>query len=100
MATQPTNSQFRLNVLANDALMAPRPRAVPPPPRELLTLREPVYPSVPADQRLTDKEYYALNRNRCLQAWASPFFKSRLLYPEKLRPIIAYLFTDYKCNLD
>jgi MoaA/NifB/PqqE/SkfB family radical SAM enzyme len=31
--------------------------------------------------------------------WAVPYFKSRLL-PGDLHPIVAYLFTEYKCNLD
>jgi MoaA/NifB/PqqE/SkfB family radical SAM enzyme len=33
------------------------------------------------------------------RGWAFPFFKSRLL-PGDLHPIVAYLFTEYKCNLD
>jgi len=31
--------------------------------------------------------------------WMFPYFKSRLL-PGDFQPIIAYLFTDWKCNLD
>jgi len=31
--------------------------------------------------------------------WAIPYFKSRVL-PGDLHPIVAYLFTEYKCNLD
>src|ERR1041384_5206543 len=104
MATQPNQAGdsrqgFRLNVLTNEALMSPRPRAVPAPPREPQSLPQPVYPQVPAEQWLSDKEYYAKNRNRALQAWAVPFFQSRW-HRTELRPIIAYLFTDYKCNLD
>jgi MoaA/NifB/PqqE/SkfB family radical SAM enzyme len=33
------------------------------------------------------------------RGWAFPYFKSRLL-PGDLHPIVAYLFTEYKCNLD
>jgi MoaA/NifB/PqqE/SkfB family radical SAM enzyme len=34
-----------------------------------------------------------------MRGWAFPFVKSRLL-PGDFHPIIAYLFTEYKCNLD
>ena len=34
-----------------------------------------------------------------LRGWAVPYFKSRLL-PGEFHPIIAYLFTESKCNLD
>jgi MoaA/NifB/PqqE/SkfB family radical SAM enzyme len=34
-----------------------------------------------------------------MHGWAFPFLKSRLL-PGDFHPIIAYLFTEYKCNLD
>jgi MoaA/NifB/PqqE/SkfB family radical SAM enzyme len=34
-----------------------------------------------------------------MRGWAVPFVRSRLL-PGDFHPIIAYLFTEYKCNLD
>lgn len=34
-----------------------------------------------------------------MQGWAFPYFKSRLL-PGDFHPIVAYLFTEFKCNLD
>jgi MoaA/NifB/PqqE/SkfB family radical SAM enzyme len=34
-----------------------------------------------------------------LRGWAFPYVKSRVL-PGDLHPIIAYLFTDFRCNLD
>jgi MoaA/NifB/PqqE/SkfB family radical SAM enzyme len=34
-----------------------------------------------------------------MQGWMFPYFKSRLL-PGDFHPIIAYLFTEWKCNLD
>lgn len=33
------------------------------------------------------------------RGWAFPYFKSRLL-PGDFHPIVAYLFTEYRCNLD
>ena len=34
-----------------------------------------------------------------MRGWMFPYFKSRLL-PGDLHPIVAYLFTEFKCNLD
>ena len=64
---------------------------------------EPIYPqraySEETDATLT--EYQRMNALRTWTAWAKPYFASRSLKDRKeLRPIIAYLFTDYKCNLD
>jgi MoaA/NifB/PqqE/SkfB family radical SAM enzyme len=36
---------------------------------------------------------------RAVHGWAVPYFKSRLL-PGDFHPIVAYLFTEYRCNLD
>ena len=34
-----------------------------------------------------------------MRGWAFPYVKSRIL-PGDFHPIVAYLFTEYKCNLD
>ena len=34
-----------------------------------------------------------------MRGWAFPYVKSRVL-PGDFHPIVAYLFTEYKCNLD
>src|SRR5689334_17292685 len=100
MATAPATPTFRLNVLDNDALMAPAaPRRGLEPAGAPQSLPEPVYPRVAADRQLDDRQYHDLQRDRAIKAWAVPFFGSRWR-PNTLRPIIAYLFTDYKCNLD
>ena len=36
---------------------------------------------------------------RCLRGWLTPYIRSRVL-PGDFHPIIAYLFTEWKCNLD
>ena len=36
---------------------------------------------------------------RCMKGWMFPYFKSRIR-PGDFQPIIAYLFTEWKCNLD
>jgi len=57
-----------------------------------------VYPSRP-DRWMTEKEYKRFNAVRTAKSWGLPYAKS-LLHRGELRPIIAYLFTEYKCNLD
>ena len=50
---------------------------------------------------MTHKEYLKLNGVRMWKTWGAPYFRSRTLKNRKeLRPIIPYLFTDWKCNLD
>lgn len=66
-------------------------------------LPEPVYPQRTYSDETdpTHEEYQRTNALRTWEAWAKPYFASRSLKNRKeLRPIIAYLFTDYKCNLD
>jgi len=67
------------------------PAAVFPRRPELLS-KEPL----PVDGRRhwTPRQIY-----HAMQGWAFPYFKSRLL-PGDFHPIVAYLFTEYKCNLD
>jgi MoaA/NifB/PqqE/SkfB family radical SAM enzyme len=68
---------------------------------EVLTLPDPVFPQRPEAKlrRMTDSEYNKVNGWRAWKAWGVPYFKSRW-HSKELRPIVAYLFTDYKCNLD
>jgi len=68
-------------------------------------LPDPVFPlrpelltaeAVPADGT---RHWTAGQISNALRAWAAPYVKSRL-FPGPFHPIIAYLFTEYKCNLD
>ena len=65
------------------------------------TLPDPIFPQRPNrdGKALSESRYQNLNALRTATSWALPFAKSRW-YSEELRPIIPYLFTDYKCNLD
>ena len=45
-------------------------------------------------RRFTSQQVY-----RTMRGWLFPYIKSRVL-PGDFHPIIAYLFTEYKCNLD
>jgi MoaA/NifB/PqqE/SkfB family radical SAM enzyme len=94
---------YRIDVELHDVLMDPKSkRSVMVPDGPALTLPEPVYPqreySEDTDATLT--EYHRLNAKRTWKAWGKPYFLSRSLKNRKeLRPIIAYLFTEFKCNL-
>lgn len=48
---------------------------------------------------MTRREYQTLGALRTWKSWGKPYFKSRWHHGE-LRPIIPYLFTEWKCNLD
>jgi sulfatase maturation enzyme AslB (radical SAM superfamily) len=75
------------------------------PPKTGDKLPEPVFPQHP--KLLTDeawpgdgeRHWPASKIYRAMRSWAVPFFQSRIL-PGDLHPMIAYLFTEYKCNLD
>ncbi|HZQ91269.1 MAG TPA: radical SAM protein [Terriglobales bacterium] len=101
---------FRLDVQLHELLMRPpqaRPMAAP-----LRNGREqlpvPPFPSRPELQAGEDAEYLPTNGRRkwkpkqilhTMNGWMFPYFKSRLL-PGDFHPIISYLFTEWKCNLD
>jgi MoaA/NifB/PqqE/SkfB family radical SAM enzyme len=105
--TQQTSTEtvaaHRIDVKLHDILMEPQAKEAPTLKPGGLTLPEPVYPqrtySDETDPTLT--EYQRMNALRTWNSWGKPYFASRSLKNRKeLRPIIAYLFTDYKCNLD
>jgi MoaA/NifB/PqqE/SkfB family radical SAM enzyme len=68
-----------------------------PKPEEVLP--EPKYPQQPNPVEMTKSEYQKLNAKRTVKTWAIPYAKSRW-HSDELRPIIPYLFTEWKCNLD
>jgi MoaA/NifB/PqqE/SkfB family radical SAM enzyme len=101
---------FRLDVQLHELLMQPAAKPAAPPPRtgEAQKLPEPVFPSRPKLQLGEDTDYLPTNGQRhwslpqimhTLHGWALPYFKSRLT-PGDFHPIISYLFTEWKCNLD
>ncbi len=84
------------------------PQPAPPPPHRLepQTLPEPAFPRRP--DLLGDGAQWPLVQQRRwtaplvyrkMQAWLVPYLKSRLL-PGHFHPILAYLLTDFKCNVD
>ena len=101
---------FRLDVSLHDLLMKPRERsAVPPPPNgKPQVLPKPVFPQDAKLLAARDEDYFPKDGKRrwkpehiyrSMKGWMFPYFKSRLL-PGEFHPIIAYLFNEWKCNLD
>ena len=107
---------FRVDVQLHDLLQKPearRPLVPPPPSAQPQKLPEPVFPQRP--ELLTDAElpadvhgsptdpyqrrWTATQVYGAMKGWMFPYLKSRLL-PGDFHPIIAYLFTEWKCNLD
>jgi MoaA/NifB/PqqE/SkfB family radical SAM enzyme len=68
----------------------------------------PPFPSRPHLQQGSDEQYIPKDGKRkfgpghiakAMRGWAIPYLKSRIL-PGDLHPIVSYLFTEWKCNLD
>jgi MoaA/NifB/PqqE/SkfB family radical SAM enzyme len=93
-SAQPFRIDQKLHQILYKAEAAPR---LEPMPAEVLP--EPVYPQKPDPVPMTRKEYQKFNAIRTWKSWGSPYFKSRW-HSSDLRPIIPYLFTEWKCNLD
>src|SRR2546423_4639438 len=102
--------QYKLDVQLHELLMKPAARPVlpPPPTGALQTLPVPPFPSRPELQQGSDEEYMPKDGKRkfgaaliarAMRGWALPYLKSRIL-PGHLHPIVSYLFTEWKCNLD
>jgi len=103
MATAP---KFRIDVDIHNLLTRSSPEPVKPPASKGLTLPEPVFPQYP--DKLQDpgpatppaKRAWPLPLvYRAMRGWLFPYIRSRVL-PGDFHPITAYLFVEYKCNLD
>jgi MoaA/NifB/PqqE/SkfB family radical SAM enzyme len=107
---------FRLDVPLHDLLTnAPGPVPSSLLPRvsgDVATLPNPVFPQHPELLAMDDNYDEMLERARqgrrewtrplvmrAMEGWLFPYLRSRVL-PGKFHPIIAYLFTEWKCNLD
>ena len=106
MATVPsTPAKFRIDVAVNDLLTKVNRRPVPS--TEIgLTLPTPIFPHFP--EKLQDpgpaapperRKWTAQQVVRAMRGWLAPYVRSRVL-PGEFHPITAYLFVEYKCNLD
>jgi MoaA/NifB/PqqE/SkfB family radical SAM enzyme len=104
---------FRLDVQLHELLTkAPAPRPTLMPTSTPKTLPEPVFPQFPELLQQDDHYEEMLDRARrgkrpwsrdyvlrSMRGWLVPYMRSRVL-PGPFHPIIAYLFTEWKCNLD
>ncbi len=105
------NPPFRLDVELHELLMkspAPGAQLLLAGGAEAPELPQPVYPRRPELLKGEDADYLPHNGRRkwtvpqilhAMNGWMFPYFKSRLL-PGDFHPIISYLFTEWKCNLD
>jgi sulfatase maturation enzyme AslB (radical SAM superfamily) len=108
-SSQPVPS-FRLDVALHELLTKPSsPRMPLPPLGEMQQFPDPVFPqrpellgpieendgwSPPHKRRWTPGQIY-----HAMQGWLFPYIRSRVTAGD-FHPLIAYLFTEFKCNLD
>ena len=103
MATVP-KSRIDLNI--HNQLMNSGSHGPEAPLDEGQTLPEPIYPQFP--EKLADpgpetppdhRDWTLSQVHRKMKGWLVPYIRSRVM-PGEFHPIIAYLFVEYKCNLD
>src|SRR5579864_8411043 len=101
-----TAAKFRIDVAIHDLLVNSSQRPPAPAQAKGLTLPEPVFPQFP--ERLNNpgpetppekRKWGAKDVYRYSRGWLGPYVRSRVL-PGEFHPITAYLFVEYKCNLD
>jgi len=110
------NQPFRLDVPLHELQQQPSHDPTPHRPefRKAETLPPAVFPQYPelfhdldeqdiaaheAVVRTGKRHWPASKILKTMKGWMFPYFKSRAL-PGDFQPIIAYLFTEWKCNLD
>jgi len=102
----PAQQTFRIDAASNDLLL--HSSAHPPSPAQSkgATLPEPVFPQYPdlltnpgpaitPEKRLWTRDQIV----RKARGWLVPYIRSRVMAGD-FHPIIAYLFVEYKCNID
>jgi MoaA/NifB/PqqE/SkfB family radical SAM enzyme len=100
-----STAKFRIDVTINN-LLNNSPEPAMPLESKGLTLPEPVFPQYPElladpgpEQPPERRQWGREEIMRKVRGWLVPYMRSRVL-PGDFHPIIAYFFTDYKCNLD
>jgi sulfatase maturation enzyme AslB (radical SAM superfamily) len=98
--------KFRIDVAINDLLMKPDQRRPAPVEPKHLSLPDAVFPQFPerlnkpGPERIPDKRKWGISDiYRTSRGWLFPYLRSRVM-PGEFHPITAYLFIEYKCNLD
>ncbi|HYZ85674.1 MAG TPA: radical SAM protein, partial [Bryobacteraceae bacterium] len=105
MATADT-PKFRIDVALHEILRHSNPSPPTPVEPKGAVLPEPVFPLHP--ELLADpgpetppekRRWHPWEIRRKLRGWLYPYVRSRV-FPGDFHPITAYLFLEYKCNLD
>jgi radical SAM protein with 4Fe4S-binding SPASM domain len=103
MATAP---KFRIDVDIHNLLMNGPAKVIQMPVPKGMTLPQPIFPqhpeklSDPGPEVIPEKRNWTLPQvYRTMRGWLFPYIRSRVL-PGDFHPITAYLFVEYKCNLD
>ena len=98
-------AKFRIDVDIHNLLMNSSGGPTLPPAKEA-TLPDPVFPQYPELLNDAGPELAPQKREwtrelvwRKVRGWLIPYIRSRVV-PGEFHPITAYLFVDYKCNLD
>jgi hypothetical protein len=102
----PAPAKFRIDVDIHNLLMNSASSGPPPAEARGATLPEPVFPQYPERLKDPGPEVPPEKRDwtydqvwRKVRGWLLPYVRSRVM-PGDFHPITAYLFLDYKCNLD
>jgi MoaA/NifB/PqqE/SkfB family radical SAM enzyme len=97
----PSTQSFRIDVPLYTLLQKTQSRSALELSPEALTLPEPVFPQInrTEDLKQTGLFYHANNGVRAFRRWLVPYIQSRVMADE-FRPLLSYLFTEWKCNLD
>jgi MoaA/NifB/PqqE/SkfB family radical SAM enzyme len=97
---------FRIDVPINDLLLRSSAHPPAPPTPKGATLPEPVFPEHPELLSVPGPATPPLKREwkreqllRKVRGWLVPYIRSRVM-PGNFHPITAYLFVEYKCNID
>jgi MoaA/NifB/PqqE/SkfB family radical SAM enzyme len=99
-------ANFRIDVDIHNLLMNSGSSGPAPARAKGATLPEPVFPQYPERLKDPGPETIPEKRDwtyeqvwRKVRGWLLPYIRSRVM-PGDFHPITAYLFLDYKCNLD
>ena len=102
-AVQPA---FRIDVSINDLLLHSAVHPPTPPQPKGATIPEPVFPQYPElltvdgpDEPPERRQWTREQLMRKARGWLLPYVRSRVI-PGDFHPITAYLFLEYKCNID
>jgi MoaA/NifB/PqqE/SkfB family radical SAM enzyme len=92
--------EFRVDVKLRDSLLSPSERKSSESALAVEEgLPEPVYPQYTYPRWPTDRKFHNAKAWRTWKSLGAPYFTHRLM-PGQLQPLISYLFSEWKCNLD